>query len=231
MERPYGKSSIIGYQQMTTITAGTSLGSGLVYDSDTTGNLVIKTGSSATTVATFHGNSAVVFTGEVYLPGSSVSLRASLGVGTANTSVSGGTVIAHTGIPTWARRITIMYSGLSTNGVNPVIIQVGAGTIKTTGYLGAAAVIEGGTGYTVGFGIGNSNVNGADVQHGTIVLNLLDSGTNTWVASGTAARSDGVEVGLTGGAVALSGALDRIQITTTTGTDQFDAGMTNIMWE
>jgi hypothetical protein len=208
---------------MTTITAGTSLGSGLVYDSDTTGNLVIKTGNSASIAATFHGNLATVFAGPVIGP--------TLSAGTANTSVSGGTVIVHTGIPTWARRVTIMFSGLSTNGSNPLIVQVGSGTFKTTGYLGAAAVIEGATGYTTGFGIGNTNVNNADIHHGTLVLNLLDSSTNTWVVTGTTARSDGVEVGLTGGAVALSGALDRIRFTSSTGTDLFDAGMTNIMWE
>ena len=214
---------------MSSITAGTTLGGGLLYDSDTTGNLVIKTGGSATTTATFHSNLATVFNGEVYI--SNAPLRTTLASGTANTTVSGGTVIVHDGIPTWARRVTILFSGLSTNGVNPIVIQAGSGTFKTTGYLGAAAVIEGTTGYTVGFGIGNSNVSGADLHHGTIVLNLLNSSTNTWVASGTAARSDAVEAGFTGGAVALTGTLDRIRFTTTTGTDTFDAGITNIMWE
>jgi hypothetical protein len=214
---------------MSSITAGTTLGGGLLYDSDTTGNLQIKTGGSATTTATFHSNLATVFNGEVYI--SDAPLRATLASGTANTTVSGGTVIIHDGIPTWARRVTILYSGLSTNGTNPIVIQAGSGTFKTTGYLGAAAVIEGTTGYTVGFGIGNSNVSGADLHHGTIVLNLLNSSTNTWVASGTAARSDAVEAGFTGGAVALAGALDRIRITTVGGTDLFDAGVTNIMWE
>ena len=214
---------------MSSITAGTALGGGLLYDSDTTGNLVIKTGSSATTTATFHSNLATVFNGEVYI--SDAPLRATLASGTANTTVSGGTVIIHDGIPAWARRVTILYSGLSTNGTNPIVIQAGSGTFKTTGYLGAAAVIEGTTGYTVGFGIGNSNVSNADLHHGTIVLNLLNSSTNTWVASGTAARSDAVEAGFTGGAVALAGALDRIRITTVGGTDLFDAGVTNIMWE
>jgi hypothetical protein len=214
---------------MTTITAGTSLGSGLIYDSDTTGNLVIKTGNSASIAATFHGNLATVFSGEVYI--SNAPLSTTLASGTANTSVSGGTVITHTGIPPWAKRVTILYSGLSTNGTNPIVIQAGSGTFKTTGYLGAAAVIEGTTGYTVGFGIGNSNVSGADLHHGTIVLNLLNASTNTWIAGGTAARSDAVEAGFTGGAVSLDGALDRIRFTTVGGTDLFDAGVTNIMWE
>jgi hypothetical protein len=214
---------------MTTITAGTSLGSGLVHDSDTTGNLVIKTGSSATTAVTFHGNAATTFSGSVYLSGASTPINP-LVLSTANTSVAGN-VITHTGIPTWAKRITVMYSGLSTNGTTPIIVQVGSGTYKTTGYLGAAAVIEGATGYTVGFGIGNSNVSNTDLQHGTVVLNLLNPNTNTWVATGTAARSDGVEVGLTSGAVSLDGSLDRIRFTTTSGTEFFDAGVTNIMWE
>jgi hypothetical protein len=214
---------------MSSITAGTTLGGGLLYDSDTTGNLVIKTGGSATTTATFHSNLATVFNGEVYI--SNGLLSPTLASGTANTTVSGSTVIIHTGIPTWAKRVTILYSGLSTNGSNPIVIQAGSGTFKTTGYLGAAAVVEGTTGYTVGFGIGNSNVSSADLHHGTIVLNLLNPSTNTWIAGGTAARSDAVEAGFTGGAVSLAGALDRIRFTTVGGTDLFDAGVTNIMWE
>jgi len=216
---------------MTTITAGTSLGSGLVYDSDTTGNLVIKTGDSATIAATFHGNSATTFNGSVYIGGGATPVNP-LTLGTANTSVSGGTVIVHGSIPTWARRVTIMYSALSTNGISPIVIQLATGgTFKTSGYLGAAAVIEGATGYTVGFGIGNSNVSSTDSQHGSLTLNLLDPATNTWIAGGTAARSDGVEAGLTSGAVSLTGALDSIRFTTIGGTDLFDVGMTNIMWE
>ena len=215
---------------MSSITAGTTLGGGLLYDSDTHGNLVIKTGGSATTAAIFHANAVTTFAGSVYI-GSEATPVNPLTAGTANTSVSGGTVIIHTGIPTWAKRVTILYSGLSTNGTNPIVIQTGSGTFKTTGYLGAAAVIEGTTGYTVGFGIGNSNVSNADLHHGTIVLNLLNPTANTWVAGGTAARSDAVEAGFTGGAVSLDGALDRIRFTTIGGTDLFDAGITNIMWE
>ena len=214
---------------MSSIIAGTTLGGGLLHDSDTTGNLQIKTGGSATTAATFHGNAATVFNGSVYIGNGSTPINP-LTLGTANTSVSGNTIM-HTGIPTWAKRVTVMYSGLSTNGSTPIILQAGSGTYKTTGYLGAAAVIEGSTGYTVGFGIGNSNVSNTDLQHGTIVLNLLNPNTNTWVATGTAARSDGIEVGLTSGAVSLDGALDRVRFTTTGGSDLFDAGVTNIMWE
>jgi hypothetical protein len=52
---------------MSTITSGTVLGGGLIYDSDTTGNLVIKTGASATTAATFHGNAVTTFDGNIHV--------------------------------------------------------------------------------------------------------------------------------------------------------------------
>jgi hypothetical protein len=51
---------------MSTITSGTVLGAGLLYDSDTTGNLVIKTGASANTAATFHGNAVTTFNGNIH---------------------------------------------------------------------------------------------------------------------------------------------------------------------
>jgi hypothetical protein len=69
---------------MTTITAGTSLGSGLVYDSDTTGNLVIKTGSSASIAATFHGNAATTFNGNIHVGNVRIGQDNFLGSLTAN---------------------------------------------------------------------------------------------------------------------------------------------------
>jgi hypothetical protein len=52
---------------MSTITSGTVLGAGLLYDSDTTGNLVIKTGPSAATAAIFHGNAVTTFNGNIHV--------------------------------------------------------------------------------------------------------------------------------------------------------------------
>lgn len=51
---------------MSSIIAGTVLGAGLQHDSDTTGNLVIKTGASANTAATFHGNAVTTFNGNIH---------------------------------------------------------------------------------------------------------------------------------------------------------------------
>lgn len=52
---------------MSSIIAGTVLGAGLQHDSDTTGNLVIKTGASANTAATFHGNAVTTFNGNIHV--------------------------------------------------------------------------------------------------------------------------------------------------------------------
>lgn len=154
--------------------------------------------------------------------------------GTAVASTS-GTSIDFTGIPSWAKRITVMYSGLSSNGTSDFLIRLGtSGGIVSSGYLGSSMLT--GTGaasalYTTGFGI-NQNAQGASfVGHGIMTICLLDVTSNRWVASGTMGESDAARGCYTGGSVALSGTLDRVRITTVNGTDTFDAGSINILYE
>jgi len=59
-----------------------------------------------------------------------------LGSPTASTS---GTSIDFTGIPAWAKRVTVNLSAVSTSGTNHLLIQVGdAGGVETSGYDGNA---------------------------------------------------------------------------------------------
>jgi len=152
--------------------------------------------------------------------------------GTAQNSTS-GTAINFTGIPSWAKRVTVMFIGVSTNGTSVPLIQLGAGSNQATGYLGiglsqanngAAAIVN----YTTGFGIG-ADSRAVDIRHGffTIVL----AGSNTWLCSGYIAQSDTTRIQSTSGSVSLSGTLDRVRITTVNGTDTFDAGSINILYE
>jgi hypothetical protein len=60
---------------------------------------------------------------------------------------------------------------------------------------------------------------------------LTSMGSNVWVASGSFADSVLVYGGAAGGAVTLSGTLDRVRVTTVNGTDTFDAGSINILYE
>ena len=151
--------------------------------------------------------------------------------GTAQASTS-GTSIDFTGIPSWVKRITVMFNGVSTNGVSLFLIQIGSGSVVTTGYQSSGSGITSGVGTatsTIGFVIGNATT-AAGLHNGQAILSLLS--TNTWVGNGAFYYQGNAQTNLTAGvSPALAGALDRVRITTTNGTDTFDAGSINIMYE
>ena len=149
--------------------------------------------------------------------------------GTVQNSTS-GTSIDFTGIPSWAKKITVMFNGVSTSGVSIPQIQLGSITIQTTGYDVVSQGFNTGTAplaFTTGFGLADSNDTATMTRTGLIVFNLFTG--NIWVGSGSIKRSPGASI--TNGSVTLSGTLDRIRITTANGTDTFDAGQINIMYE
>ena len=55
-------------------------------------------------------------------------------------ATTSGTSITFTGIPSWVKRITVMFNGVSTSGTSPVQIQLGAGSVTTTGYSSRIAI-------------------------------------------------------------------------------------------
>ena len=55
--------------------------------------------------------------------------------GTAVASTS-GTSIDFTSIPSWVKRITVMFSGVSLSGTSSIYIQIGSGSAEITGYAG-----------------------------------------------------------------------------------------------
>jgi hypothetical protein len=150
-------------------------------------------------------------------------------------NTTSGTNVDFTGIPSWAKRITLMLSGVSTSGTNNWLIQIGTSSgVESSGYLGVGAYLgatPSGTNYTTGFGL---FITGAThVMHGTIVLTLLSATANTWTCSGSLGGT-GAAAGYiysTAGAKSLTGTLDRVRLTTVGGTDTFDAGSVNIMYE
>jgi hypothetical protein len=150
--------------------------------------------------------------------------------GTAVASTS-GTSIDFTGIPSWVKRITVMFNNVSTNGGSALLLQIGAGSVTTSGYNGAAvgfgASNLGTTNYTAGFGVEDGGGSGF-TRYGAIVLNLF--GSNTWTVIGGVWRGTINPTWTTGG-IALGGTLDRVRITTVNGTDTFDAGSINILYE
>jgi len=143
--------------------------------------------------------------------------------GTAVASTS-GTSIDFTGIPSWAKKITVMFDGVSTSGTSIPLIQLGdSGGIETTGYAGTvvATAIS-----TAGFPFYTSWA-AAQVAYGMVQLSLLNS--SSWVLSGVIAITG--DTPRIGGSKTLSATLDRVRITTVNGTDTFDAGTINILYE
>jgi hypothetical protein len=149
---------------------------------------------------------------------------------TAQASTS-GTSIDFTSIPSWVKRVTVMYAGVSTNGTSAYILQLGTSSgVVTSGYVGAMSYDAGRALYTTGIGIQNT-ASASGLASGRTEATLLNS--NTWAVNGVVAitGSSTGEVYSSGSYIALGGTLDRVRITTVNGTDTFDAGTINILYE
>jgi hypothetical protein len=187
---------------------------------DTTGNLAFQTGAGANTITVPNG------TGTIAVQGVSTNIVS----GTAVASTS-GTSIDFTSIPSWVKRITVMFNGVSTNGASYPMVQLGtSGGVTTTGYL--AGGVESGSirsAFTTGFGTVSGA--GSNLIYGSYVITLITG--NTWVSSNNMMFNQaGIYYQVTGaGSIALGGTLDRVRITTVNGTDTFDAGSINILYE
>ena len=186
---------------------------------------------NAAGIATFTLASPATSTNQVLtLPDTTNTLTAqgtALTLGTAVASTS-GTAIDFTGIPSWAKRVTVMFNGVSTTGTSIVQIQIGAGSIVTTGYV--SQYEQGVTGGSITSGFAAAPYIGSAAISVTGIINLVSLGGNTWMQSGNVGTGS-PSLTVSAGSLALSGSLDRVRITTVNGTDTFDAGSVNIMWE
>jgi len=144
-----------------------------------------------------------------------------------------GTSVDFTGIPSTAKRVTVMFNGVSTNGSSVPIVQLGdSGGIETSGYGGVSSEL-----YTSistiacpanGFGLQGGMAAGLFLS-GNIVIVLYDS--NIWIATGMVYRVGVANMTVISCIKTLSATLDRVRITTVNGTDTFDAGTINVLWE
>ena len=152
--------------------------------------------------------------------------------GTAVASTS-GTSIDFTGLPAWVKRITVMCIGVSQNSASQtIILQVGAGSVTTSGYSSSNAFIAPSTdsgSLTTGFPI-TRGIGAAAAFHG--IATICSFGSNSWVFSSTMADAPVQgQVHFGAGSIALGGTLDRVRLTTIGGTATFDAGSINILYE
>jgi len=191
----------------TIINASTS--NGLIQTADTSGTLQLQ--SAGTTKFTVDSTGAY----------------GQLQSATAQASTS-GTSINFTSIPSWVKRITVMFDGVSTNGTSNLQVQIGAGSVTTTGYTSGSAQVGTGTASsTTGYILTGANAAVAP-YYGAIYI--TNHSSNLWVYTSNLWNSAGA-MNVSSGSVSLSGTLDRVRITTVNGTDTFDAGSINIMCE
>ena len=151
--------------------------------------------------------------------------------GTAVASTS-GTSVDFTGIPSWVKRVTVMFNGVSTNGTSLMLIQIGAGSITTTGYKSHTGGIQAAGVFsqtsTAGFIIFADQA--SLLLSG--LLTIATPGSNIWLSSGALYAAVATPFSaVCSGSGTLSGTLDRVRITTVGGTDTFDAGSINLLWE
>lgn len=194
-------------------------------------------GTGTFTISAPNGNTdrTLVLPDEAGTLVTTASLPNPLTSGTAVASTS-GTSIDFTSIPSWVKRITVMFNGVSTNGSSDYAIRIGdSGGIVATGYASASirhvgGYVNNGSQYTTSYGLNNPN-GASSTFSGAFVL--MSFGSNTWVANGVIGDSNGTSAATStaGGTKTLSGTLDKVRITTVSGTNTFDAGSINIMYE
>lgn len=152
----------------------------------------------------------------------------------ATSQAATGTFVDFTGIPSWVKRVTVMFDGVSLSGSALLVAQIGdSGGIETTGYSSASFggvngnVVSGGTGASTWYLL--TAIGSASYPFSGIATFANVSG-NTWIGSGSLAAPGSAAGWSFGGTKTLSATLDRIRLTTTS-TDTFDAGSINILYE
>ena len=163
---------------------------------------------------------------------SSVFVTPASSIITTATNVSaGGTVVDFTGIPSWVKRITMILNGVSTNGNDDIMVQLGVNSPTTSGYLGAAWN-SGGSTINLSTGFRDGCFDGSAVRRGMFVFDLLGSLSSTiWVCNAILGRSDTTAMNIVSGTVGLSGTLNIVRLTTQNGSQAFDGGTVNILYE
>lgn len=160
--------------------------------------------------------------------------QAMLVLGTAQATTSG--TEKDFPIPAWAKKVTLQLVGVSTNGTSSLIVQLGdSGGIEINGYLSAVsnvgnAVATVASTLTSGF-IVQGAMEATAVLHGTVTLTLENSAAFTWVAVGVLSRSDAANLATSSGSKSTSATMTTVRITTANGTDAFDAGAVNVLYE
>ena len=146
-------------------------------------------------------------------------------------TTSGGSAYGFTSIPSWVKRVTCLFSAVSTAGSFNVGLQIGSGSYATTGYNGTLSALNGATGSSNNLSTSiviDNAANPVNLRYGSIVLTHM--GGNLWAFDGIASCAGSSITAFIAGTIQLAGALDRVQIMLN-GATTFDGGTFNILYE
>lgn len=221
-----------------TVQAGTErevrFGSALTLTHNAT-SLILPSGSNILTtagdVARFRSEGGGNWRCVSYIRNSTLPMFSIL---TASVATTSGTSIDFTGIPPWAKKVTVMFSGVSLSGTSNLLVQLGtSGGIEVSSYISESVTLaQAATGAAAGGSVSGYVIR---MSSATAVLyggmDILLQTSSTWVSrhNGIPTTSSASVSG--GGVKTLAGVLDRIRITTTNGTDTFDAGSISLLIE
>jgi hypothetical protein len=149
-------------------------------------------------------------------------------------ATTAGTVITFTGIASWAKRVTIMFNGVSLSGTDNIKIRAVDGTGIVTGSYDSASMRN------VTTSTYNYAVTASDcfiVLFGAVATNALTGAytltnfnNDNWVGSGVFTTNSTTIVTVSGFAGGLANALEGLSIATT-GSNTFDSGSIALLVE
>ncbi len=221
-----GTINVTGHTTFEGVTSTGATGTGkLVYDGSPTLVTAVLGSSTATTQSAGDNSTKVATT--------AYADRLAPRLGTPVATTSGTSVTINNAIPSTAKVIQVTFKGVSTNGTDALLLRIGpSGGVATSGYNSSSVSLDTGGANgtsTVGFLITHSN--SGRIMNGILTLALENSSSNSWCLSG--ALNDltvSAVVILCAGTVSLSGALSQIALTTTGGTNAFNAGEANVIY-
>ena len=210
---------------MPVINASTSGPGGIQMGGDASGNLQLQ--SAGNTIATISSSGMAINT---YTPSTSLL--------TSGTAVSAGgtsTTLA-TNLPSWVKRITVIFNALNISSNIDTLVQLGTGSTPTytvSGYSSTSGRFNyssgtGGSSSTTGFNIctiGGSSYN----LSGSMVLHNISG--NIWTSNHQLGAPGIPNAFVGGGVVTLGSILTAVRIASSDGSSTFTSGTVNIFYE
>jgi len=176
---------------------------------------------------------AVVINGSAGVTTNSGAVYNGLQTGTAIT-LTNQTAPDFTSIPSWVKRITLMFNGVSANSTGIPLVQLGdSGGYETTSYSAMTSYVSTsnnttrGVTSTSGFPLQYQG-GAAETYSGSLIFSLL--GSNTWTCTGSTFNAASAALNSVSGVKTLSDTLTSVRLFID-GTQQFDAGTINIIYE